>query len=134
MCINFSIVYRLRRRPPSQHHNLNERRRRTNTIIVAVTCIFFISWLPFNIFNIAIALNPNTFLKVASEKIVTENKMAFSNDNALGKGFCGKGRVDRNSVEAWPHQSDRQAAYILDPPIVAFAGFLLVGLEICMQR
>ena len=48
------------------------------------------------------------------------------------RGFAEKGRVDRNSVEASSHQSDGQAAYILDPPIpiVAFAGFLLAGLEI----
>ena len=73
----------------------------------------------------------NTCMKERIDKLL--RKMAFSNNNALGKGVSRK-RVDRNSVEAWSHQSDRQAAYILDPPIVAFAGFLLVGLEICMQR
>ena len=53
MCINFSVVCRLRRRPPSQHQNINDRRRMTNSIIIAVTCIFFFSWLPFNILNIS---------------------------------------------------------------------------------
>ena len=59
-------MYRLRKRPPSNHQYLNERRRRTNLIIIAVTCIFFVSWLPFNIFRIVTALKPNTFSKFAS--------------------------------------------------------------------
>ena len=66
IAINCSIVYRLRKRPPSNHQYLNERRRRTNLIIIAVTCIFFVSWLPFNIFSVVTALKPNTFLKFAS--------------------------------------------------------------------
>ena len=68
ICINSSIVYRLRRRPPSQHQHLNERRRRTNNIIIAVTCIFFLSWLPFNIYTITTALKLETFGAIASIK------------------------------------------------------------------
>ena len=46
---------------------MNERRRRTNQIIIAVTCIFFISWLPFNLFNIIAALHPKTFINLESK-------------------------------------------------------------------
>jgi hypothetical protein len=32
--------------------NTNERRRRINNIIIAVTCVFFVSWLPLNVFQV----------------------------------------------------------------------------------
>ena len=73
-------MYRLRRRPPSQHQNLNERRRRTNHIIIAVTCIFFISWLPFNLFNIVAALRPKTFVNLKSNTNTLENDEGSVNE------------------------------------------------------
>ena len=85
-------MYRLRKRPPSNHQYLNERRRRTNLIIIAVTCIFFVSWLPFNIFSIVTALKPNSFLKFASSadhegKIIDEDEIENNGTGQLLYGF-----------------------------------------------
>ena len=45
----------------SQHAENNEKRRRTNIMILCIALVFFISWLPLNLFNIFMELYPGTY-------------------------------------------------------------------------
>ena len=42
----------------SQHAENNEKRRRTNIMILSITVVFFVSWLPLNVFNFLMDMYP----------------------------------------------------------------------------
>lgn len=50
--ISRSAVVRIFNKKNDVLQNTNERRRRINNIIIAVTCVFFVSWLPLNVFQL----------------------------------------------------------------------------------
>lgn len=62
IAIYLSIFLKLRKRPKSQHAQNNTRRRRANQMIVAITLIFFFSWLPLNAFKLLVDAFPDVVL------------------------------------------------------------------------
>ncbi len=54
----------------SQHAENMSRRRRANMLILAITVIFFVSWLPLNLFTFVMALSPK-FLRPVIEGMET---------------------------------------------------------------
>ncbi|TRY73362.1 hypothetical protein TCAL_06016 [Tigriopus californicus] len=63
IAIYLSIFFKLRNRPRSQHAENNNKRRRANMMIIAITLIFFVSWLPLNLFSFMIEIFPHVIRK-----------------------------------------------------------------------
>eukprot|EP00095_Tigriopus_kingsejongensis_P003900 maker-scaffold296_size217904-snap-gene-1.18 protein:Tk03900 transcript:maker-scaffold296_size217904-snap-gene-1.18-mRNA-1 annotation:"NPYLR8" len=63
IAIYLSIFFRLRNRPRSQHKENNNKRKRANMMIMAITLIFFVSWLPLNLFSFMIEIFPHVIRK-----------------------------------------------------------------------
>ena len=69
----------------SQHAENNEKRRRTNIMILSITLIFFVSWLPLNVFNFCMDMYPETMknLILGNETVIYALLHLFGLCNAL---------------------------------------------------
>ena len=53
----------------SQHAENNEKRRRTNIMILSITVVFFVSWLPLNVFNFLMDMYPEKMKSAISGRV-----------------------------------------------------------------
>ena len=69
----------------SQHQENNEKRRRTNIMICSITVIFFVSWLPLNVFNFLMDMYPEQMkaLIAGNETVIYAVLHLFGMCNAL---------------------------------------------------
>ena len=69
----------------SQHQENNEKRRRTNIMILSITVIFFVSWLPLNVFNFLMDMYPEQMkaMIAGNETVIYAVLHLFGMCNAL---------------------------------------------------